>query len=314
MENTVLIVDDMHESIIVDLKSLGYDVHYLPDISRKELSTIIYDYTGIIIRSKTNLDRELLAMAKKLRFVARAGAGVENIDERYCQRKGISVLNAPEANRDALGEHVIGMLLCLLNHIHTSDREVREGLWDRYSNRGLELSGRTVGIIGYGHMGSAFARRLQGFDCRVLAYDKYKKGFSDSWVEEATMGRIFGETDILSLHVPLTDETRGYYNREYFEKFGKRIVVINSARGQILPLKDLLSLMDQGKILGAALDVLENERPESFNTDEKEVFSDLVSRKNVVLTPHTGGWTVESYGKINEVLITKIRSLSLKQS
>ncbi len=305
----IIIVDDMHPGITPGLEELGCMVNYQPEIKRAEILGIIHDYDGIIIRSKTELDKEMLDRANRLKFIARAGAGIEKIDEEICRARNIHILNAPEGNRDALGEHALGMLLALLNKMHTADREIREGTWDREGNRGVEVKGKTVGVIGYGNMGSAFARRISSFGCTVLAYDKYKKDFSDKYVKESTMAEIFLEADILSLHVPLTQETSAFYNENFFHEFKKSIYLINTARGPVLPLKDLLRLMDEGKILGAALDVLENEKINRLSYADNENFRNLISRKNIIMTPHVGGWTVESYRKINEVLIGKIKAL-----
>jgi len=305
----IFIVDEMHPSIIPDLKANGISVDYQPDIKREEILKKIGNYSGIIIRSKTTIDKEILDKAINLKFIARAGAGIENIDEVLCRLRGIRIINAPEGNRDALGEHAMGMLLALLNKIHTSDREIRAGTWDREGNRGIEIKGKTIGIIGYGNMGSAFAKRLSSFDCAILAYDKYKHGFSDAMVKESNLDEIFLEVDILSFHVPLTDETLGFYDELFFKKFKKKLFVINTARGPILPLKDLLKTMDEGIILGAALDVLENEKLDTFTEQEKRDFNNLISRDNVILTPHVGGWSKESYKKINDVLIEKIKAL-----
>lgn len=302
----------MHPGIVPGLQELGCQVDYWPDIKRAEIIGAIRDYDGIIIRSKAELDKELLDQAGKLKFIARAGAGIEKIDEEICHIRNIRILNAPEGNRDALGEHAIGMLLAMLNKINSADQQIRNGIWDREGNRGIEIKGKTVGIIGYGNMGSAFAKRLSSFDCRVLAYDKYKKDFSDEYVKECLMNEIFSNADILSLHIPLTDETLGYYNEKFFSRFKKSIYLVNTARGPVLPIKDLLGLMDKGKIIGAALDVLENEKINHLSDVDKQNFRNLISRKNVIMTPHVGGWTVESYRRINEVLIEKIKTLLLE--
>jgi D-3-phosphoglycerate dehydrogenase len=299
----------MHPSIVPGLEAIDCEVDYSPDISRDEIMRVIGKYSGIVIRSKTELDQEILDKAVNLRFIARAGAGIEKIDEAICAERGIRILNAPEGNRDALGEHAIGMLLVLLNKIHTADREIRNGIWDREGNRGVELMGKTVGIIGYGNMGSAFARRISSFGCRVLAYDKYRQNYGDDYAEESDMQGIFSSADILSLHIPLTQETKYFFNKNYFNNFDKPIYLINTARGPVLPLEDLLRLLDSGKILGAALDVLENEKINRLSESDKQIFRNLIVRENVVLTPHVGGWTFESYKKINDVLIEKINAL-----
>lgn len=298
----------MHPGIMPCLESEGIDFNYLPDISRNELKTIIQDYDGIIVRSKTNLDKEMLDYGKNLKFIARAGAGTDKIDDAYCHEKGITIFNAPEGNRDALGEHAMGILLTLFNKIHTGDSEIRNGVWDREGNRGVEISGKVVGIIGYGFMGSAFAKRLSGFDCEVLTFDKYKENYGDENARAVDLEEIFEKAEVISLHVPLTVETHGLYNPDFFKNFKKNIFLVNTSRGSVLPLSGLIQLLDTGKILGAALDVLENEKLNTFNNSEKINFNNLIKRKNVVLTPHVGGWSFESYKKINDVLIQKIAS------
>lgn len=309
MGRKIIIADDMHPSIVPDLEQAGFQADYYPDITRNELKEEIRKYVGIVIRSKTDLDKELIDLADNLHFIARAGAGTDKIDEAYCIEKGIHIMNAPEGNRDALGEHALGMLLSLLNKIHTSDNEIRQYIWDREGNRGTEIKEKVVGIIGFGNMGSAFAQRLSGFECQVLAYDKYKKAYGNQYVVETDLNRIFREADILSFHVPLTHETKGAYDYRFFNNFSKSIFVVNTARGPIMPLSDLIKLLDKGKILGAALDVLENEKLKAFSTEQKEHFNNLINRSNVVFTPHVGGWSFESYKRINDTLVQKIISL-----
>ncbi|MFT6053602.1 MAG: D-3-phosphoglycerate dehydrogenase [Roseivirga sp.] len=303
-----LIIDDMHESIVPLLSGIGIEANYQPLITRQALLQIIGDYEGILVRSKTEIDRELVDAATQLEFIGRAGAGLDKIDVPYVESKGIEILNAPEGNRDALAEHAMGMLLALLNNLGKSDSEVRDWIWDREGNRGTELSDKTIGIIGYGYMGQAFVQRLRAFDCRVLVYDKYKKGFGTKNVEEASLEKIYDKADILSLHVPLTAETKGWINKDFIDKFRKDIHLLNTARGEVLPIKDLLQLMNSGKVKGAALDVLEKEKFDQLTEEQKAVFTDLFSRKNVILSPHVGGWTFSSYKRINEVLIGKIAS------
>lgn len=308
MHKKCIIVDDMHESIIPLLSELGIEASYQPFISREELLKIIGNYEGILIRSKTEVDKELIDAATKLEFIGRAGAGLDKIDVAYVETKGIEILNAPEGNRDALAEHAMGMLLSLLNNLNKADAEVRNWIWDREGNRGTELSDKTVAILGYGNMGQAFVQRLRAFDCRVLVYDKFKKGFGTKNVEEASLAKIFEKADILSLHVPLTEETKGWINKDFVQNFRKDIYIVNTARGEVLPLQDLLDLMDSGKVKGAALDVLEKEKFDKLTVQEKAVFTNLFSRKNVILSPHVGGWTFSSYKRINEVLVGKIAS------
>jgi D-3-phosphoglycerate dehydrogenase len=309
MKRKILIADEMHPSIIPDLKKKGFEVDYFPTIGREELRSVIHQYNGIIIRSKTSMNPEMIDMAPNLRFIARAGAGTDKIDEAYCEERNIVILNAPEGNRDALGEHALGMLLTLVNKIHTADNEIRQLIWDRESNRGTEIKNKVVGIIGYGNMGSAFAQRLSGFECQVLAYDKYKNSYGDQYAAKSDLNRIFRESDILSFHVPLTQETDGFYDYNFFNNFQKQIIIINTARGQILPLSDLIKLLDEGKILGAALDVLENEKLNTLKNMQKAQFDNLIKRHNIVITPHVGGWSFESYKRINDTLVQKITSL-----
>ncbi|MFT6872140.1 MAG: D-3-phosphoglycerate dehydrogenase [Roseivirga sp.] len=306
MPKKCLIVDEMHESIQDLLSQIGMASVYAPNASREEILDQIGDFEGLLIRSKTTVDKELIDRARHLEFIGRAGAGLDKIDVDYVESKGIEILNAPEGNRDALAEHAVGMLLSLLNNINSADAEVRNWIWDREGNRGVELSDKTVGIIGYGYMGQAFVQRLRAFDCRVLVYDKYRKGFGTKNVEEVSLEKMFAKADILSLHVPLSEETRGWVNADFFNQFKKDVFLLNTARGEIIPTKDLLQLLDSGKILGAALDVLEKEKFDQLTADQKTMFENLFTRKNVVLSPHVGGWTFASFKRINEVLVGKI--------
>ena len=309
MRKGCLIADEMHESILELLDELGFVVNYQPKITREELIEVIGPYHGLIIRSKTLVDKAVVDAAANLEFVARAGAGLDLIDVPYLESKGIEMLNAPEGNRDALAEHAMGLLLALLNNIVSADEEVRNWKWQREANRGVELSDKTVGIIGFGNMGQAFVQRLRAFDCRVLVYDKYKKGFGTKNVEEVTLEKLFDKADILSLHIPLTEETRSWINKDFINSFSKDIFLLNTARGEVLPTVDLLELLDSGKVIGAALDVLEIEKFDQLSMDDKVLFDDLFSRKNVILSPHVGGWTFASYKRISEVLVGKISNL-----
>lgn len=306
MNKKCLIADEMHESILPLLERIGFETDYRPKISRNELLATIADYEVLLIRSKTEIDEGMVDAATKLEVIGRAGAGLDKIDVAYVEARGIEIVNAPEGNRDALAEHVMGMLLAMLNNVVSADAEVRQWIWNREANRGIELSDKTIGIIGYGNMGQAFVQRLRAFDCRILVYDKYKKGFGTKKVEEVSLQKIYEKADILSLHIPLSEETRGWIDQTFIENFRKDIFLINSARGEILPVKDLLSLLNNGKIIGAALDVLEKEKFEKLTSEEKVLFEDLFQRRNVVLSPHVGGWTFASYKRINEVLVGKI--------
>jgi len=302
----VLIIDLMHHSIVPLLEREGYIVDYRPDISREEILAVIGSYTGLIIRSKTPIDRPLLEQAHELKFVARAGAGLDNIDLEYLKAHQISLYHAPEGNRDAVGEHAVGMILALFNKFLQSDTQIRKGIWDREANRGEELAGKTVGIFGYGNMGKAFAKRLRGFDVRILAYDKYLDGFGDEHVRESTFQEIQQEADILSIHVPLTEETRYFFTREVLEQFSKPFYLINTGRGEVISFDTINKALSGNILKGACLDVLENERLHALSPSQKISFRRLAERSNVIFSPHVAGWTFESYEKINQVLVAKI--------
>jgi D-3-phosphoglycerate dehydrogenase / 2-oxoglutarate reductase len=303
----VLIVDEMHPSLPPMLAEIGWEADYLPHLGKAELLAIIGQYEGLVVRSKLALDQATLAQAERLRFIARAGAGTDQIDTDEAARRGIAVLNAPEGNRDAVGEHTVGLLLAVLNRLHLADREVRQRDWQRERNRGRELGSLTVGLVGYGNMGQAFAKRLVGFGCPVLAYDKYHTGWGrDPYAREATLPDLFAQADVLSLHVPLTPETRGMANLSFFEQFKNNIYFLNTARGEIAPLADLAQGLASGKLLGAGLDVLENEKLATLTPAQSAAFDYLAQSDKVVFSPHVAGWTQESYQRINEVLVQKI--------
>jgi D-3-phosphoglycerate dehydrogenase / 2-oxoglutarate reductase len=304
-----LIIDPMHESIFEMLISMGWQGVDVSSKSIEEIKPIINSYDGLFVRTRTRIDQQLLGHAPSLKFIARAGAGQDNIDLDFLKKHNIPVVHASEGNRDAVGEHTLGILLSLLRNIPKTDAEVRSGIWLREENRGTELMGKTVGIIGYGNMGQAFAKRLSGFECGVLAYDKYKKGFSDKYAKEVSLDELYERTDILSLHVPLTSETLGMVSNEFLQRFTKPVILINTARGEIAQLKTIATGIQLSKIKGAALDVLENEKLATLSVEQKEAFMYLTQQSNVVFTPHIAGWTYESHLKINYVLINKLRAL-----
>ncbi len=282
--------------------------------SMPEVLTKIAHYDGVIIRSRYQLGREFLDAATNLKVIGRAGAGMENIDVAYAESKGIRCVHAPEGNRIAVGEHALGMLLSLMNNFRRADNEVRTGIWKREENRGVELTGKTVGIIGYGNMGSAFAKVLRGFEVKILAYDKYKKDFGDEFVTESTPEEIFANADVLSLHIPLTEETKGMVSDAYLNSFSKNIWFINTSRGQVVNTDAVVKAIHAGKILGAGLDVLEYESISFENLSAEqlpEAFQQLCKSDNVILSPHVAGWTFESHRKIAEVLATKVAEVLL---
>lgn len=303
----VLIVDEMHESIVQMPQELGLEVDYFPNIKPDEVLEKVANYEGLIIRSKFVIDEDFLNHASKLKFIGRAGAGLDLIDINACQKRGIEIFAANEGNRIAVAEHLIGMLLCLFNNIEKAHQEIKAGKWIREENRGEELFGKTVGIIGFGNNGEAFATRMVAFGCKVLAFDKFRYGFGNQFVEEATMDQIFREADIVSLHISLSDETNNLVDFDFFNRFSKSIYFCNIARGELVMLSALVKALKEGKVKGACLDVLENEKISNLNSSQQLDFDYLVNQKNVLLTPHIAGWTYESYNRINMVLKDKIR-------
>ncbi len=305
----ILFLDSNHPSLHETLQQQGFQCDLYWDKSKEELLRLIPHYDGLVIRSKFKITREIIDRAPLLKCIARAGAGMENIDVVYAEAKGIHCLHAPEGNRDAVGEHTLAMLLSLFNNLNRTDREVRQGLWLREANRGIELGGKTVGIIGYGNMGSAFAQRLSGFNCRILVYDKYKSGFGSEKIKEVDPEVLYKEADIISLHTPLSDETRYLINDDFIHRFCKNIYIINTARGKSLNTADLVKNMKSGKVLGACLDVLEYEATSFENIETSnlpEPLQYLFQSDKVVLSPHIAGWTHESNVKIARILAGKI--------
>ncbi len=305
----VLFIDSTQDILRERLETAGFSCDYLPHLPVEELISRIDRYDGIIIRSRIKLDKTLLDKASNLKFIGRVGAGMENIDVAYAEKKGIKCYNSPEGNRDAVGEHALGMLLALFNKLCLANYEVRQGKWHREANRGLEIKGKTIGIIGFGNMGSAFAQRLKGFEANVIAYDKYKSGFGNEFVQEVSLNEIFNESDVLSLHVPLTDETLFMVDDKFINKFKKPFYLINTARGKVVKTSDLVKALKNGKISGAALDVLEYEQSSFENIKQLKSnpdFEFLCNSEQVLLSPHIAGWTVESNIKLATFLTDKI--------
>ena len=305
----VLFIDSTHARLIEMLEEAGFDCTYAPEKSKEELLTIFPEFDGFIIRSKFKLDKKELDRASNLKFIGRVGAGLENIDVAYAESKGIRCFNAPEGNRDAVGEHAVGMLLSLFNNLCRCNWEVRNGVWRREENRGIEIKGKTIGIIGYGNMGGAFAQRLKGFGCKVIAYDKYRFDYSDEFCEEKQMEDLFEQCDVLSLHVPQSEETMFMVNDAFLKKFKKPIYLINTARGKVVRIADLVKNLDSGRVKGACLDVLEFEKTSFEDLHASELpaeFKSLIESEKVLLSPHVGGWTHESNIKLSEVTAQKI--------
>lgn len=305
----IALLDDAHPTLTNMLQSAGMRVTFLPDINRSDFVKTIEKYTGIILRSRITIDKEIIDRATQLEFIGRVGSGMESIDTEYATSRGIACYNSPEGNRDAVAEHALAMLLHLMCHIGKAHSEVKQGQWLREENRGEELYGKTVGIIGYGNTGSAFAHRLSVLGCKVLAYDKYKTGFSDEYTTETNMDCIFQESDILSLHVPLSTETSYLVNKKYIDNFKKRFYLINTSRGPVVNTQDAANALYEGKIKGMALDVLEYEETsfeKTSNLLQHKAFGQIANRNNVILTPHIAGWTNESKVKLAQVLASKI--------
>jgi D-3-phosphoglycerate dehydrogenase / 2-oxoglutarate reductase len=302
----ILIADEMHPSLFVMLDAAGFTYDYQPAIRRADLLTYLAPFEGLIIRSKTTVDAEMLAAAPHLRYIGRAGAGLDLIDTAATEARGIRVFHAGTGNRDAVAEHVVGMLLALFNNLLRADREVRQGIWDREGNRGIELMGKTVGLLGYGNNGQATARRLSGFGCRVLAYDKYRTHYADAYAEEASVAHIQAEADILSLHVPLTPDTRQWVDDAFIEHMTRPFFLVNASRGEVVSLAAVVAGLQSGKVRGACLDVLENEKLTTLTPPQQAAFDYLRQSEQVVLTPHIAGWTHESYVRINEVLVAQL--------
>lgn len=304
----VLLADSNHAVLHETLIKAGFDCDLFWDKPANELVKLLPAYEALVIRSKFKLDAPLLEKCTRLKCIGRVGAGMENIDQAFAKSKGIVCLSVPEGNRDAVGEHAIGMLLMLLNNLKKADEEVRNGKWIRSENRGTEIMGKTVGIIGYGNTGKALATKLSGFGCKILAYDKYLKGYSDQFAQESSLERLYEECDIVSLHLPLTAETKYFANQEFFRAFKKNIYFINTARGSCLNTAELIPFLDSGKVKGACLDVLEFESLSFENNTAMEsvVFRYLIQSTKVVLSPHIAGWTHESNYKMSRFLAEKM--------
>ena len=295
----ILIADRTHEVLEEKLREAGFVVSVEPDHDYESLVAAAQGCVGLVVRSKVIIDSKFIDRVPSLSCIGRVGAGMETIDVEYAESKGISCLNSPEGNRDAVGEHAVGLLLALLDNIARADAEVRQGLWRREANRGLELGNLTVGIIGYGNMGQSFAKRLSGFGCRVVIYDKYK--------EIGTLEEVQREADVVSFHVPLTDETHHYLDTGFIEAMAKPFFVVNTARGAVVDTEALVQGMERGKVRGAALDVLEYENMQADGLGDVPVSMQYLMRSPLtVLTPHVAGWTVESKYKLAAVLADKM--------
>ena len=308
----ILHVDTNHPLLIEQLATLGHVNHEDLKSTKAQIQKKIAQYEGLVIRSRFSIDKSFLDHAINLKFIGRVGAGLENIDVDYAAQKGIHLIAAPEGNRNAVGEHALGMLLSLFNKLNQADQEVRQGLWQREPNRGIELDGKTIGIIGYGHMGKAFAKKLKGFEVEVLCYD-IKSNVGDDNAKQVALEEFQKRVEVVSLHTPQTPRTIGMIDREFIQKFKHPFWLINTARGKSVVAKDLVAALESGHILGAGLDVLEYEKSsfESlFNEDNiPQALQDLMQFKQVLLSPHVAGWTTESHRKLALTIVAKVKEI-----
>lgn len=307
----VLITDKVHPIAIESLEKMGYKVNYDTSVDMNVLPAIIADYTGMIMNSKIKMDKTMIDAGVKLKFIGRLGSGMEIIDAEYARSKGIHVLNSPEGNRDAVAEHAIGMMLAFSNNLIKADYEVRNLVWQREKNRGFEIGGKVIGIIGLGNTGECFARKMSAWNTSLISYDKYRSEYSSEldYITRVDIEDILIEADIITLHLPLTKETRHMIDLNFLQKCKKQPLLINTSRGEIIDTRSLIFALEHKMICGACLDVFENEKTERYSQEEKEMYKRLFEQENIIVSPHIAGWTKESLYKIASVLIEKIRKI-----
>lgn len=304
----------IHSFLPKALTKLGFKCELDYTATKQEIEGKLHEYYGIVMKSRFRADKTFFKAAKNLKFLARVGVGFEHIDVQFARKKGIEIILSPEGSRDAVGEHTMGLLLCLLNNLAKGDREIRAGHWIREPNRGIELKGKKVGIIGFGNMGKSFAKRLQGFGVRVMAYDKYKKDYGKKYALEVSLKTIFEESDIISLHIPYDAPNHYFVDKDFIKKFKKPIYILNTARGLVLNTKDVVKAMQKGKVLGVGLDVIEYEEQSFEAFKGKKLpppFQYLIASDRAVLSPHIAGWTMESKLKHAQTIVKKIQRLEV---